>query len=223
MNDPYVKNSDEYNEAYMFGQMLEASIHGRNPQDVIRKEACVEALDADPTMQKAVCKAASYIFKQAGYAGTKLDRVYEAIMNLDGPITKVASDMFITPVLNSLSYFNTAVQNAELEKSASKLPALLKLIPAIAGKGVSSVPSWVQTGFLGAAGTGATLGGLLWVLNRSANQDDADVAAKEEQAAHYRQIADDIRKRIKLESSKDPKTKEIAKKLEEENTDSYII
>lgn len=223
MTDPYVKGSDAYNEAYLFGQMLEASVSGQRAEDVIRKRACVDALDEHPDMQKAVCKVASYIMKQAGYSGCKLDRLYEKIVSIDGPVTKVAHSLFITPVLDSLSYFGKAVQDADIEKSASNLPLLVKALPGLFGSAVGSIPGWLQMGALTSAGTGATLGGLLWALNRGASQDDADIAAKEEQAAHYRQIADDIRKRIKLESSKDPKTKELAKQLDDEDENSYVI
>lgn len=219
----FIPNSESYQDGLLFGKMLGLAVHGGHSVDASRKEASMHELEKDEAVQKMICNVGSYIFKKAGYAGCFEDRALQTIGKQNGPIMKVACDMFLTPVLESLAYFDGAVKEAAAAPLA--IPAAAKLLPSVAGKAVGSTPEVIRNMMMLTGATGLTLGGLLWALNRSATQDDADVAAKEEQAAHYRQIAKDISKRIKLKTDEDRETKRIREAVEAEMApnSSYVL
>lgn len=219
-NDPYITSSDAYADGFKYGQILSAAEHGLTGGDAFRKEAAVGLIESDEAAQKMICRVGSYIFKQAGMTDSFASKAFDVIGDIEGPIMKVAADMFLTPVVESLAAFSKEVTETGIDKAASHIAAE---IPEVIGKVLGAGKEATRLSLMGAGGVGLGLGGLLWALNRSAMQDDADITAKEEQARHYRQIARDIEKRVQLEQDKSEATKDIKKSIGDSSPDAYLL
>lgn len=209
-----------YNKGFDAGVKIACANLGITPGDVVRHSAFSDALLNDESAQKDICKVAAGIFAAADMADSVEYNLFDVMSKSASKLSTVSVEKFIVPVLKSLEKQAKVVHEELMEKSAS--PSILGgLLAKTVGAGTSVVPELYKLYALLGAGAGTATGALTWYLNRDANQDDADIEAKEEQAKHYTQIAKDIKKRLNLEDKVTKKT--IEDSAEDQGEGAYII
>lgn len=200
--------NEYYSKGYNEGVKIACALNRRKVGDAISAKTFNDTVLEDHYMQHALCKLASSIMYAAGEEYSPEGILYTRLANfteMGGKLSKVASESIIGPVVESLS--DGAV-------SAS----------AIAFEKVAGAGDYVELGknSLGALLTmacfgGTSIGALAWLLNRNSNVYDSEIDTKIEQAKHYRQIANDIKEKLKTNTAE---LKDTAKSMGE---GSYVL
>lgn len=200
--------NENYRKGFDAGVKIACANLGITPGEVVRHSAFSDKYLADVEMQKDICKIAAACFKAAGMDSSVEFHLYDTMAKSAAALTPVSVEKFLVPVVKSLHKQASAIHEELMEKSAA--PGVLGgLLSKVFGAAGGTLPELYKMYALLGAGAGTATGALTWYLNRDAEQDSADVEAKEEQAKHYKQIAKDIKKRLKIE--KEPKSKKAIK------------
>lgn len=211
------KSSNEYKAGFRAGATL---VGAYNKSDIspMAKIAAVKEYESDLSVQKLMCKAAKVILAAGGESESAEYKLYDVIDSFDSPMTKYSCQRFINPVIGVLC--DEARREAGvvgIDKSAAILPGIASIFGKALGTGNNVLQNLLMFGGI----TGASLGGLTWYLNRAAKENDYKAEAKEEQAAHYRRIAKDLKKRIQLE--RDSENENLERVVNEESPDAYVV
>lgn len=210
----------DYDNGFDAGVKIACANMGIKPEEVVRHSAFSDAILRDETAQKDICKVAAGIFAAADMEDSVEYNLYNIMSKSASVLNPVSVEKFIVPVVKALHKQANIVHEELMEKSAA--PSVLGgLLAKTVGVGTSAIPELYKLYALLGAGAGTATGALTWYLNRDANQDDADIEAKEEQARHYKQIAKDIKKRLKLENN--VTNKSISESAEDQGEGAYII
>lgn len=211
------KSSKEYKAGYEAGVALAGAYHNGSGNKVMAK---VAALMASKEVQDSLCKAAKYILEVGGEKDSTAYRLYDTIERFDGPLTKYSCDRFLNPVIATINEASRELNGEpSIEKVASSiLPGAASVVGKTLGSGHSLINNLMLLGGL----TGASLGGLAWYVNRAAKENDIEADAKEEQARHYRRIAKDLQRRLKLEA-RDKEEEAVERIASEEVPGAYVL
>lgn len=211
------KSSKEYKAGYEAGVVLAGAYHNGSGNKEMAK---VAELMASKEVQDSLCKAAMYILKAGGEADSTAYKLYETIEGFSGPLTKYSCDRFLNPVIATLNEASRELNGEpSVEKVASSLlPGAASAVGKALGTGHNLVNNLMLIGGL----TGASLGGLAWYINRAARENDVEAEAKEEQARHYRRIAKDLQRRLKLEA-RDKEEEAVERVASEEVPSAYVL
>lgn len=195
-----------YNTGFRAGLAFGCAKEGVSATTLRKSAACVKECTASAPVQIQLAKIASHICRAAGPEFVKTAAIYDAIVAREGVYTSLAREMYIEPVVHTLS---------GLQKNAGILTDTASAI----GAGQDVLYKAMLLGALGGAGVG-TLG---WTLLRDVKEDDATAEVKHEQAKMYRRIAKDLQKRIDAQASADKDTKKLRKTIEEEEAGNYVL
>lgn len=211
------KSSNEYKAGYNAGITLAGAYNGGAGLNVIET---ADRLMESKEVQNLLCKVAKYMLEAGGEGASAEYKLYDTIESYDGPITKYSCARFFNPVITTLNEVTREINGeASMEKIAtSVIPGIASIVGKTFGTGHSLVNSLMLLGGL----TGASLGGLAWYVNRAARENDIEAEAKEEQARHYKRIAKDLQRRIKLEK-KDEEAEAVERAASEEVPGAYVI
>lgn len=211
------KSSKEYKAGYDAGVALAGAYHGGAGNIEMAK---VDRLMASREVQSSLCKAAKYILEAGGEKDSTAYKLYETIDGFNGPLTKYSCDRFLNPVIATLNEASRELNGEpSIEKVASSiLPGVASAIGRAFGTGHSLIRNLMLFGGL----TGASLGGLAWYINRAARENDVEAEAKEEQAKHYKRIAKDLQRRLKLEA-RDKEEEAVERAASEEVPSAYVL
>lgn len=168
-----------------FGFKRTAISLGIDPYTLLKKQAAQQIVDNSLEEQKLYSKAGAMIFEKAGYAGSIQHRILQKCASYDTVLSKQAYAMFVQPVKDVLCA-NPA--NMNKQASAAITGALGKSIGSLAGL-LSQSPSLLLALAVGAGSLG---GGSIYAMQRAMDQEDAETAAKFEQAKIYREQANQI-------------------------------
>lgn len=185
-------NDQLYEMGYDAGMKIASVVRGFNGSDAYTIEAANDTLLQDVHIQNMISKAAAVVLELGGEENSLHHRLFVKLAKATSPVSEVSVDRFITPVIEAFTEHGQRIREEGLSKQANKAAALFSLF----GGSLRNL-------FLASLAVGGGAGTLGWLANRSATQDDADVEALEAQAQHYRNIAKDIKKRVKLEDEED--------------------
>lgn len=212
--------NENYRKGFDAGVKIACANLGITPEDAIRHSSFSDTYLADTQMQTDICKIAAACFKAAGMDSSVEFHLYDTMAKSAAALSPVSVEKFLVPVVKALHKEASNVHEDLMEKSAS--PGVLGgLLSKIFGAAGGTLPDLYKMYALLGAGAGTATGALTWYLNRDANEDSSEVEAKLEQAKHYKQIAKDIKKRLKLE--KEPKSKKAIKDSAEEQGEGAFI
>lgn len=216
------KHKEAYNAGYNAGVTIACALNRIQPGDALRKSAFADTALSSATMQAALCKVASYIFENAGMTDVPAYILYSKLSNIQQPLTQYSTEKFIVPVAKTLKKAASSAYEQGIDKIASTfLPA--GIIAKLVGRTASTTPEAIRLLSIIGIGGGAAAGSLAWLLNRDSTQDETDVEAKLKQAEHYKQIAEDLQKRLDLEADEKPSKKDLKKAVEEQGEGAYLI
>ena len=212
--------NENYRKGFDAGVKIACANLGITPGDAVRHSSFSDTYLADPQTQSDICKIAAACFKAAGMDSSVEFHLYDTMAKSASALSNVSVERFLVPVVKSLSKQAKVAHEELMEKSAS--PSVLGgLLSKVFGTATGTLTELYKMYALLGAGAGTATGALTWYLNRDANEDSSEVEAKEEQAKHYKQIAKDIKKRLKIE--KEPKSKKAIKDSAEEQGEGAFI
>lgn len=219
-----MKNENYYKAGYAEGVKIACAINNISTGEIIRKSAKVDTLLSDPSFQNMLCKAAAMSFELGGLAGTLEHRLFVKMAGYNAAkFSDYTAEKFLVPVVKAFAKKANELKDECMRKQAAQA-GIGSLIGRLFGKTVSSGPELARLMTMLSLGGGAAAGSIAWAMNRDANQSEADVESKELQAEHYRDIAQDIQKRMNLESeAKDPEKKKILRAAEEAGDSEYVV
>ena len=93
----------DYKLGYEIGLALGCATHGISPATLRKQASKAHVCEHDLMFQKALAGIAETIFVKAGSEFKKEAAIYAQINKSEQPLTKYATAMFITPVLESLA------------------------------------------------------------------------------------------------------------------------
>lgn len=156
---------------------------------MISKQA---ALTSSKVMQYKLLEMAASIFKEAGYYEDS--DFCDSLQRTNDPELEFAKKAVASAVLNVLGEEKVQEEERLMDKQAglgAKALAALSVVPSDTLKLVA----------LSSMAVGGTGGAAYWYLNRDANLQDAETLVKEEQAKHYRRLAEKLRARANKDMS----------------------
>lgn len=207
----------DYKLGYEAGLALGCAKHGIAAPGLRKKANVVKTCMSDATFQKALSVIAESIFKKAGSEFTKEAAIYATIAGKSEALTKQASEIFLTPVLEALA---EAERYDNLVKEASFIKDIVGGASSVMNNTQDALYKLALLGLIG-GGVGGTL---LWNITKDMREDTADAESKREQAKHYRRIAKDIQKRMDAKAKPiTSKSNQFKKSLEEENESDYVL
>jgi hypothetical protein len=213
--------NENYRKGFDAGVKIACANLGITPEEAVRHSAFSDKYLSDLQMQTDICKIAAACFKAAGMTSSVEFHLYDTMAKSASTLSPVSVEKFLVPVVKSLHKQAKLLHEELMEKSASG-GVLGGLLSKVFGAASGTIPDLYKMYALLGAGAGTATGALTWYLNRDASEDSAEVEAKIEQAKHYKQIAKDIKKRLKLE--KDPKKKKsIEDSAEEQGEGAFIL
>ena len=179
-------NNEYFNQGYSDGVDLACSVMNVPTSDTIRSKNYNDVILTDPTMQLNLCKVACTILnnEEDDYVKLLYNRLHNGLNDGSITLTKEASEAILGPIVESIGSYSIGLENYLMTKKAGSDAA--DAIKALLKSGLT----------VGAAG-GVSVGTLAWLLNRGSHLSDEEIDAKREQAKHYREIASDIRERLK--------------------------
>lgn len=201
---------------YKFGVKLACAYHGIDPGALMTKAAKVYTCLESPVMQHAFAKIASTIMHNAGPEFAAEEALFNAIANRHTPLTSFVKKAFLYPVLDTLA---NAAATCSMEKSAGVFNDIISGVGSVLNGSQEALYKLALIGALGGAGIGA----LGWNLSRHMREEDADTAAKIEQAKHYRQIARDLQKRLNAEASGSADHAKLRRLIEAEDEGDVVL
>lgn len=201
----------DYKLGYEFGLALGCATRGITPATLRKQASKAYTCENDIHFQKAIAGIAETVFLRAGEEFKKSAALYATIGKTETPLTKYATAMFITPVLDVLS---AEAKQEELVKEASWIKNIIGAGGALANNTQELLYKLALLGLIG----GGTAGVVANIASRHMREDDAEAESKKEQAKHYRRIAKDLQKRL------DATTKsEFKKTVEAEDESDYVL
>lgn len=194
-------NNEYFNQGYSDGVDLECSMLNMVKHETIKSKHYNDTILTDPTMQLNLCKVACAVLndEEDDYVKFLYNSLHNGLNEGSIVLTKEASESILGPVVESIGSHSIKLKNYEMCKQAES--NLVDAAKALLKSGLT----------VGAAG-GASIGALAWLLNRGSHLVDEEIDAKREQAKHYREIANDIRERLK---AKEGDLKETVKSMGE--------
>lgn len=195
---------------------------GADTESFSKMAAAIDVLRTEADAQMFLCKTAKLILGDpAGYEWNIYDTIEKS-----GSVSEFVFDTYIEPVVQTLVA-------ARLEKVAMTKEALGKGLGAVTG--LAGMGSALASGAKGvvtdaatllgllAIGGGALGGGALWSINRDPAEEDVEIRAKEDQAAYYKELARDLKKRIKLNENKDSRLASARDAAKQLAPNSFVI
>lgn len=179
-------NNEYFNQGYSDGVDLECSMLNMVKHETIKSKHYNDTILTDPNMQLNLCKVACAVLSEEkdDYVKFLYNSLYDGLSKGSIKLTKEASESILSPVIEAIGSHSIKLENHEMRKQAGS--DIVDAAKALLKSGLT----------VGAAG-GASIGALAWLLNRGSHLVDEEIDAKREQAKHYREIANDIRERLK--------------------------
>lgn len=179
--------SNEYfNQGYSDGVNLACTMINVPNLEPIKSKNYNDTILTDPTMQLNLCKVACAVLNDGedDYVKILYNELHDALENKSTTLTKEASESILSPVIEAIGSHSIKWDaNMMVKKAESNF--------------FEALQSLMKSGLTVGAAGGVSVGALAWLLNRSSNLTDEEIDAKREQARHYREIANDIRERLK--------------------------
>lgn len=180
-------NNEYFNSGYKDGVKLACILYNTSEADSIKSKHFNDTSLENNLMQLNICKVACKVLEnESDKCSAKI--LYNNLLNKLNSghvLSKEASINLLGPVVESVgscafrNEYNSMTKQAFLDSGLSALEAIAKSGLALGGI------------------AGASIGSIAWLLNRNANNMDAEIDAKLAQAKHYREIAKDIKERLK--------------------------
>lgn len=202
-----MNNSEAKQVGEILGFAIASTAYGIPYETILEKKANWESGIKDEGTQKLLAKIASTIVSPE--INNVEHTLYNVIGKTEGPLMGYTADQLL----------GNAARVLGMQKNAGFLSGVANTIAELAGKAAVTLPEMYKTLLLAGAGLGVAGGSAYWALNRAAENDDAEVEAKEEQAKHYRRVAHDLKRRMKLEHD----VKHGTTTALEDETDAYVI
>lgn len=189
-------------EAFNSGVLIACAQNKLAPADCIRLMEKHATLEEDPVIMDELLKMGAAIMREGGY---EEDAQMFELMRSTPMISKYAKAVYLDSVLETLGA--ASYQEAEEYQVKQANPLLHG-----AAKLLGMTPDVLQMAALISVAAGTGLGGAYWAMNRDARSVDDETAMKEEQAKLYRQMAKDMRRRMRDKGVQMTKTPEIVNK-----------
>lgn len=173
------------NNAFLFGVAQASAALGADAEAVLTKAAAFDIVDNSYEMQQLYSRAGANVLALAGLGDSIEARVLCKCASAQHQLSPETQAAYIEPV--KMAFVKMAGGPA-MASAAGKLFNFF-------GSGLASMPQNLAIASLLAGGG---LGGGAWLLNRTANTEDAETEAKLLQAKKYRQVANQIVQEMKL-------------------------
>ena len=196
---------------FNLGVKLAAASYGKTDQEIVAVSSFVNTISNTKelgygNMQKMICKIAATAFDEAGRKDDVCYHLFDKLASTDTwfPELDIFSDaaaVSFGKLAMELNDKAAADACATLTKSAQ---TLLPMALTSLGK---SAPDIMKT--LAGVGTvgGGIAGGLYWLLNRHANEDEDKAEAIKAKVDYYNKISDEIKSQLALNPEVAPKQK----------------
>lgn len=185
---------------FNLGVKLAAAVRNRDSQNLVSLSGLTSTIDNPKEanygfVQKFACKIAADAFAEAGRKSEMEYHIFEKLASV--PVWYSQFDAYSNAAFAALGRVATEYEqqvkqasNDDLVKEASSL--IPKLI-AMTGK---STPDIIK-GFAGAGAIGGGItGGLYWLLNRHAQEDEDEAEAIKAKTDYYNKISDEIKRQL---------------------------
>lgn len=186
-------NDSAYKAAFRAGVVMGCAANEVGIAEYMKKTAKVELLDSSLNMQKAIAKIAHSIFSCAGDEYMAERNIYAVIGDKEYNLTPFSKAAYLKPVIDTLAEFGKA--EGDMEKDAFFGP-----LKRIFGGALSYTPEIVQLAALLSVAGGSAAGATTWALGRDSTEQTADAEVKDAQAQYYRDLAREIKRKLKKNS-----------------------
>lgn len=180
-------NNEYFDSGYKDGVKLACVLYNTSEADSIKSKYFNDTSLEDGLMQFNICKIACSVLDEEDdncYAKILYNNLMRRIETGE-VLSKEASVNLLSPVIESLGSCSFRAEHDLMTKNA------------FIDEGLSALEALAKSGIALGGVTGASIGAIAWLLNRNANMKDAEIDAKLAQAKHYREIARDIKERLK--------------------------
>jgi len=185
---------------FNLGVKMASAARGRDPQSLVTISGLLSTIDNPKEanygfIQKFVCKVAADAFSEAGRKNEMEYHVFEKLANTT--IWYPEFDSYSNAVFAALGAIATEheqqVKEASSETVVKQAQTLLPNLISMAGKSTPDVIKGLAAA--GALGGGIT-GGLYWLLNRHANEDEDEAEVVKAKIDYYNKISDEIKRQL---------------------------
>ncbi len=185
---------------FNLGVKMASAARGRDPQSLVTISGLISTVDNPKEanygfIQKFVCKVAADAFSEAGRKNEMEYHVFEKLANTT--IWYPEFDSYSNAVFAALGSIATEheqqVKEASAETVVKQAQTLLPNLISMAGKSTPDVIKGLAAA--GALGGGIT-GGLYWLLNRHANEDEDEAEVVKAKIDYYNKISDEIKRQL---------------------------
>jgi len=188
---------------FNLGVKLAASARGRDPQNLVTISGLVSTIDNPKEanygfVQKIMCKVAAHAFEEAGRKNEIEYHIFEKLAHTAMWYPEL--DKYSNAALSALGKIalehEQQIKEASNEEITKQAQNLLPGLLAMAGKSTPEVIKAVAGA--GALGGGVT-GGLYWLLNRHAQEDEDEAEVIKAKIDYYNKISDEIKRQLRTQ------------------------
>lgn len=187
---------------FILGAKLAAVALNRDPQNLVTLSGLVSTIDNTKEanygfIQKFVCKVASDAFAEAGRKHEIEYHILEKLASV--PVWYPEFDTYSNAVFASLGKIATDHENQIKEATHETIVKQAGFLPNLLSMAGKATPDIVKT-FAGAGAIGGGLtGGLYWLLNRHAQEDEDEAEVIKAKIDYYNKISDEIKRQLGTE------------------------
>lgn len=189
-------------QGFNSGVLIACAQNRMAPSDCIRLMEKHATLQEDKTLTDEILKIGAAILREGGY---EEDAQMCELMQQTPMTTKYARAVYLDSILETLG---KAAYDEAQDYQIKQANPLISGVSKVLGM----TPSALQMAALISIAAGTGLGGAWWALNRDSREVNDATAMKEEQAKYYRQLASEMRRRMRDKGTRMMKEPEVVNK-----------
>jgi hypothetical protein len=185
---------------FNLGVKLAAAARGRDPQNLVTISGLVSTIDNPKEanygfVQKIMCKVAAQAFEEAGRKNEMEYHIFDKLAHTSAWYPEF--DTYSNAALFALGKIVTEKEQQIKEASNEEITKQAQnLLPGLIAMSAKSAPEAVKViAGAGALGGGIT-GGLYWLLNRHAQEDEDEAEVIKAKVDYYNKISDEIKRQL---------------------------